>query len=332
METYVGEGAFTDHQVGSVKLMQLFQAFPADQCENALSPGVLNALAGIEEAKEATVRVTAQQILETESLDGLDLSDHDPTVEHKSGQDATHTTRTAASMDHDSDLVTELKKHSFTALPTTRFFAYTIMNDEQIQAMESFNTHLEAIEKSAYIHRFELAVSESSLDFTQLRCTLAEVSALQTENASAGFAAKVSQTAVPSVSLSDDPVANLKNRLRSKSNASDSHSAVGGMSRNASRYQTQAGSAQNDFAAGEDAAVPAVTGATDGVLAEGKNEDKTGTQSLNVFCVTPVSLALHRNSSCCTPIQVSLEVQYIESQNNFVAFIVIFVLVTLLAL
>ena len=296
METYVGE----DHQVGSVKLMQLFQAFPADLCEDALSPAVLNALSAIEEAKEATVRVTAQQILDTESLNGLDIHDHDqdhPAGEHKSGRETTHTSRSAASMEHESDLVTELKKHTFTSLPATRFFAYTIMNDEQIQAMDSCNTHLEAIDKSAYIHRFELAVSESSLDFTELRRTLAEVSAQQTENSSSVGAAKNLSSTSTNAPLSADPVANLKNRLRGTSNASDHHSLMKGMARKMSMLKADAA---------DDA--PVVTGETDGTLLEEKVEDKSGTQSLNVFCVTPVSLALHRNSSCCTPIQVSLEV------------------------
>ncbi len=306
METYVGEGAFTDHQVGSVKLMQLFQAFPADLCEDALSPAVLNALTAIEEAKEATVRVTAQQILDTESLDGLDIPDHDqdhPAGEQKNGHETTLTSRTAASMEHDSDLVTEMKKHTFTSLPATRFFAYTIMNDEQIQAMDSFNTHLEVIEKSAYIHRFELATSESRLDFTELRRTLAEVSAQQTENASGlGSAKNLSTTAVAASNapLSVDPLTNMKNRLRGNSNASDNHSLMKGMSRKGSLFKVDKVDAVED--------TPIATGTTDGVLHEEKVEDKSGTQSLNVFCVTPVSLALHRNSSCCTPIQVSLEV------------------------
>jgi len=292
METYVGEGAFTDqHHLGSIKLMQLFQAFPADLCEDALSPAVLDALTAIKDAKSARQQVTAQRILDTESLDGLDFAN-----EHK--QNNTDTAHTAASGDHDTDLVTELKKHSFTELPATRFFAYSIMNDEQIQAMDSFNSHLEAIEKSAYIHRFELAVSESSLDFTQLKLTLQETAAATTT---------AYVTATPMVV---DPIANMKNRFRSKSSAGDAGGAApsSGLSRKQSNnrlFDLLSGSGSGDV---RDAPLPPLPNEPPPPADTANTVGAGDTKIMNVFSVSPVNLALHRNSTCCTPIQVSLEV------------------------
>lgn len=295
METYVGEGAFTGHHLGSIKLMQLFQAFPADLCEDALSPAVLDALTSIKDAKSAKLQVTAQQILDTESLDGLDFA-HEEQKNHD-----TDTGHTAASTENDSDLITELKKHSFTELPATRFFAYSIMNDEQIQAMDAFNSHLEAIEKSAYVHRFELSVSESSLDFTQLKLTLQDTAAAT----SSAFA--TASSAAPAISI--DPIASLKNRFRSKSGASDAGAAaLNGLLRKQSNNRlldSSSGDARD--------ALPTQPTAADPAAPDTANSVGAGdTKILNVFSVNPVNLALHRNSSCCTPIQVSLEVQYIN--------------------
>ena len=306
METYVGEGAFQGHQVGSVKLMQLFQAFPAQLCEDALSPAVLDALTSIQDAKTAQRELAAQQALRASDGDRLgsrrssaDLDEDESAAEEKEQRhEATETALTAASSADDTDLITQLKKHTFTELSATRFYAYSIMNDEQIQAMDAFNVHLEApIEKSAYIHRFELSVSESCLTFSQLGKTLQECNA--------------GEPAVPSFPMSSsDSLPRLRNRIGGKYSASESGNGVGGGGGGGGGGVLGGSSRRNKSDGGGDnlSALPPPE-AVDAAAAEiAKKVSETTT--MNVFSVSPVNLALHRSSSCCTPIQVGLEVSF----------------------
>lgn len=269
MESYFSENSFDTQRAGYVKFMQLFQAFPAEICDEAQQPAVLDALQAIQEAKTAKLTVTAEQATVCDDIDGLDLTrgSMGPDGEAKAAESVTHSQVNEA---EDSDFVTQLKKHLFTDSTPTRFFAYSFMNTDQIDAMdEEYKARGDDLpESSAYIQRFELAVSDSRVDFAHLRTPLeSELPPVRPTNSSLSAPA-LGQGLLPS-----------------------------GVRGRYSRPGTEAGSV--DGGAGATGA-----GAGNAATAAGVSDLK----ALGVFDVSPVNLAVHRASTRCTPIDVSLEV------------------------
>jgi hypothetical protein len=268
MENYFGENHSTGHDfdsalpIGSVNYMQLFQAFPAEMCEDAVAPGVMSALQAVQEARLASTTVTAEQMLNRSLPDLL-----------KEGGDLTHEgADEAKSVIADEDeadkpvanapLHAELQKYAFATASPTRFYAYTLLSEDQVTVMNDFaQDSSEIAESSAYIYRYELSVSSGLVDYSVL--------------------------GQPTGRRARDVVVAGGDRRGGHADPDT---------------RSDHGSVRGDIAKAGGNAVPFSSSAEAGSM--------TGAlqKHLNAFCVSPVNLAVHRNSTRCTPIQASIEV------------------------
>ena len=170
MENYLGEnhGGAVDTRPfapGSVSYMQLFQAFPAEFCDDALAPEVTSALQAIQDAKTAATTVTAENLLDQDDFSLKDGAGEQADAEEKSSGEA----QLAEKAEHKADLHTELEKYAFAAACPTRFYAYTLLSEDQLTVMnDQAIDRSEMAESSAYIYRYELCVSESVIDYSML--------------------------------------------------------------------------------------------------------------------------------------------------------------------
>lgn len=169
---------------------------------------MLDALQAIQDAKAEKQRIVAEQLEATcEDIDAMDLTVRESNTAGGAGGGADGEAKAAESDTHyermdaeDTDFITQLKKHQFTDATPTRFLAYSFMSDEQIAAMDrEYQARGEELpEQSAYIQRFELAVSESCVSFADLNLPIdselpcvrpANFAPLSSSNATAATAA-----------------------------------------------------------------------------------------------------------------------------------------------
>jgi hypothetical protein len=276
MENYFGENHSTGHDfdsalpIGSVSYMQLFQAFPAEMCEDAVAPGVMNALQAVQEARLASTTVTAENMLSRSVPDLLKEGD----LTHEGADEA----KNAAADEDDAEkppanaqLHAELQKYAFATASPTRFYAYTLLSEDQVTVMNDFaQDSSEIAESSAYIYRYELSVSSGLVDYSVL-------------GQSTGRRAR---DVLPAGGARRGADADLDTR--------SDHGSVRGDIIKAGGNARSAGAAPVPSSAEAGGATSALQ------------------KHLNAFCVSPVNLAVHRNSTRCTPIQASLEVRRVD--------------------
>jgi hypothetical protein len=283
MENYFGENHSTGHDydstlpLGSVSYMQLFQAFPAEMCEDACASGVMSALQTVQEAKLASTTVTAENMLNRSVPDilkeGGDLTGGED--EEKSAAAEGEGDRPPAN----AQLHTELQKYAFAAASPTRFYAYTLLSEDQVTVMNDFaQDSSEIAESSAYIYRYELSVSAGLVDYSVL--------------------------GQPTGRRARDvlPEGGIR---RGQEDAHDARSDTGSVRGDTVRARANSRTSGALVAGASNAAVNTAAAPT-GV--ETSVATSVLDKHLNAFCVSPVNLAVHRNSTRCTPIQASIEV------------------------
>lgn len=259
---------------GSVNYMQLFEAFPAEVCEDAYGEAVTGAVQAIVDAKTAASTVTEDNLLEDGQLnllkDGADLTAEGADDEQKQPEGRRVTTAPGAS--RDALLQRALANYPFAAPCATKFYAYTLLSEDQLTVMNDQAQGQEMAESSAYIYRYELHISGSTIDYTVLGSS---------PRSSAAKAATVPPPSPPPPPPSNSP---MKSRsMFDKDGFSDTASRLGEFRRAASG-----------------------TGNTPAV---NKSEVQAPRRFMNSFCVSPVNLAVHSDSARRTPIQASIEVR-----------------------
>jgi hypothetical protein len=275
--------------LGSVNYMQLFHAFPADLCADALSVEVTTALQSIQDAKNAVTTVTEENLLDGSQLnileDGANLAgphegEGQGEGEEKVREDELGDPESPVAS-RDGLLQAALTNYAFAAPWATKFYAYTLLSEDQLTVMnDQASDRNEAAESSAYIYRYELHVSDARIDYSTLG---AQSSAFKPPPP------PPAPPLSPTLSLSGTSPGkdrSFRDKDRDRDGLSDTASRMG-------EYRRAAAAAREASTAALQAAAPAPDAAEKG---------------MNAFCVSPVNLAVHSDSARRTPIQASIEV------------------------